>query len=197
MREMTIMGEYLDIKSSAVQVKSEWAGSISIIASSFGAGSAIFYSSLFPKIVNSLILLNPVLDYNATFLNPLEEWGKGSFNDEGYNHLEEKGYLLLDGIHELDAKLIAEFSCIKPYEILSRLDCPVLTIHGDEDSMVPFQISKKYGSPNKKSKFVAISRADHGFIDYDDEEGTTSKSLENQSLVIQHIIKWIKKWGKQ
>jgi uncharacterized protein len=197
MREMTIMGEYLDIKSSADQIKKKWSGAISIIASSFGAGSAILYSSIFPENISSLILLNPVLDYNATFLNPLEDWGKESFNEVGYKNLKEKGYLLLDGIYQLDAKLIAEFACIKPYKVLNHLKCPVLTIHGDKDSMVPFQISKKYGRPNRRSKFVAVSKAEHGFIDWNDDEGTTSKSIENQNFVTEQIIKWIRKWGKR
>jgi uncharacterized protein len=193
MREMTIMGEYLDIVSSAKKIKSKWDGPFSIIASSFGAGSAIFYSYNFPENVNSLILLNPVLDYNSTFLNALEDWGKESFNKEGYRHLEENGYLLLDKIYQLDAKLIAEFACIRPYEALSHLKCPVLTVHGDKDSMVPFEISKRYGRPNRKSKFMAIKNAEHGFVDWIDEIGTAQKSIENQKSVTEQIVKWIKK----
>lgn len=197
MRGMTIMGEYLDVINSAKIIRSEWGHAFTIIASSFGAGPAIYYCSNFPQNVSSLILLNPVIDYTATFLNPLEEWGRESFNDKGYSHLEANGYLLLDGIHELDAKLIAEFSCLKPFKKLKHLKCPVLTIHGDKDSMVPFRISKQYGKPNHKSKFLSMKNAEHGFADWDDENGTTEKSLKNQKEVIDQIGKWIKKWGKK
>lgn len=193
-RDMTIMGEFLDVKSSMDQIAKKWKKKVSILASSFGAGSSILYTVLNPEKVNSLILLNPVIDYNATFLNPIVEWGKDTFNKKGYKHLEENGYILLDGKDALDAKLIAEFQVIKPYEFLKNIKCPVLTIHGDKDSMVPYEISKKYGCPNKNSKFITIKNAEHGFVDWDDDEGTTDLSMKNQKYVTETIIDWIKKW---
>jgi uncharacterized protein len=195
MRDMTIVGEYLDAKSSVNEIEKKWKNRIAIIASSFGAGSSILYASLFPDKIACLILLNPVLDYNATFLNPEVDWAKESFNKKGYQHLEKNGYILLDGEHKLDAKLIAEFEIIRPFEILQTLKCPVLTIHGNEDSMVPYKISKKYGAPNKKSEFITIKDAEHGFIKWDDEEGKDPDSLINQKLVTTDIINWIKKWA--
>src|SRR5205085_2149402 len=78
MRDVTVIGEYLDIKSSINQIRKKWKGKISIIASSFGAGPSILYACLFPENINCLILLNPVLDYNTTFLNPIVDWAKES-----------------------------------------------------------------------------------------------------------------------
>jgi pimeloyl-ACP methyl ester carboxylesterase len=194
MRDMTVIGEYIDVKSSVVEIKKKWKNKIAMIASSFGAGSTILYASVYPEKIGCLILLNPVLDYNATFLNPEVEWAKGSFNKKGYQNLEKKGYLLLDGKHQLDAKLIAEFEILKPFEILQTIKCPVLTIHGNEDSMVPYYISKKYGKPNKRSKFLTIKDAEHGFVKFNDEEGKDSDSIINQQIVTKAIIDWIKKW---
>lgn len=193
MRDMTVVGEYLDVKSSVKQIKQVWKKKIAIVASSFGAGSSILYAALHPANISCLVLLNPVIDYNATFLNPTVDWAKESFNRLGFKHLEEKGFLLLDGKYELGAKLIAEFELVKPYEFLKSLKCPVLTIHGDKDSMVPYKVSKKYGAPNKRSKFITIKNAEHGFVDWDDEEGVTLLSSQNQAQVTKLIIEWISK----
>jgi len=193
-RDMTVVGEYLDIENSVKEVNRRWEKKISIIASSFGAPPSIIYTALFPEKVNCLILLNPVLDYDATFLNPIVEWGKETFNKEGYKYLERNGYILLDGEHELGAKLVAEFRIIKPFEFLENIKCPVLTIHGDKDSLVPYKISKKYGSPNRKSKFITIRNAEHGFVKSNDDEGVSEQSMKNQKRVTEYIIEWIKRW---
>lgn len=194
MRDMTVVGEYIDVKNSVKEINKKFKGKVSIIASSFGACSSILYTAIFPEKINCLVLLNPVIDFNATFLNPIVDWTRDAFNEEGYQHLEKEGYILLDE-HELGAKLIAEFQIIKPVEFLQNIQCPVLTIHGDKDSMVPYKISKKYGCPNKKSKFISIKDAEHGFVDWDDDEGITEQSMINQKQVTKYIIEWITKWG--
>ena len=197
LRDMTVVGEYLDLKNSVAEINKKWNGKISIIASSFGAPSAILYASLYPEKVSCLVLLNPVLDFDATFLNPKVAWGKDTFNKKGYEHLEKEGYILLDGQYQLGAKLIAEFQIIKPYLVLEEIKCPVLTIHGDKDSMVPYAVSKKYGRPNKKSEFITIKKAEHGFVRWDDDDGIKEESKQNQRLVTNYIVNWIKKWATQ
>ena len=196
MREMTVVGELMDVKGSVSAVQASWKGKISIVASSFGAASSILFAALNPEKISCLVLLNPVLDFDATFLNPQVAWGKNTFNKKGFKYLEEKGYILLDGEFELGAKLISEFQLIKPYEYLKMLNCPVLTIHGDRDSMVPYPVSKEYGLPNRRSKFVTIDKAEHGFIKWNDDEGNNIQSKENQKQVTRLLIEWIKKWGR-
>lgn len=193
--DMTIIGELLDIKASAQKIFERWDGEISLIGTSFGAGPVILYAIQNKKRVDCIVLLCPVLDYTATFLKPITPWAKETFNEEGFKHLKEKGYILLDGKFKLGIKLIEEFKVVKPYEILSEIEHPVLTIHGNKDTMVPFKISQKYGAPNKKSQFVPINGADHGFIAFGDDSGESKKSLENKKFVIEKIVKWIEKWG--
>lgn len=193
-RELTVIGELLDIKASAKKIMENWKGKISIIATSFGAGPALLYVAQNKNIVSCLILFCPVLDYKATFLNPIVPWAKDSFNEKGFKELEKRGFLLLDGMFEIGVKMVEEFRIIKPYEYLKNITCPVLTIHGDMDSMVPYEISKKYGSPNEHSKFITLKGADHGFVAYDDETGESEQSQKNKKFVIQEIIQWIEKW---
>lgn len=193
-RELTVMGELVDIKASIKKIKEKWKRKISIIAMSFGAGPAILYTAQNLDTVNCLILLCPVIDYESTFLNPIVPWAKESFNEKGFKDLEEKGFLLLDGVFEIGVKMVEEFRIIKPYEYLKKITCPVLTIHGDRDSMVPYKISKKYGSPNKFSKFVTLKGADHGFVAYGDEAGKSDQSKRNKKIVLKEIIQWIERW---
>lgn len=192
--EITIIGELLDVRASANEIFKRWKNEVAIIATSFGAGPAILYAAQNKDKVKCLVLLCPVLDYVATFLEPMVPWANESFNEAGFRHLDEKGYLLLDGVFEIGAKLIEEFRIIKPYEYLRNVDCPVLTIHGDKDSMVPYEISKEYGTPNKHSKFITLEGADHGFVAFDDETGESEESIKNRNLVIEQILQWIQKW---
>ncbi len=107
--------------------------------------------------------------------------------------MDKKGYLMLNGVFELGAKFIEEFKVIKPYEYLQEVKCPVLTIHGDKDTMVPYEISKKFGIPNEKSKFITLNGADHGFIAFSDETGKSEKSIRNKEFIIKKILEWIEK----
>lgn len=195
-REMTIIGETLDIAASIEQISKRWAGNISIIGMSFAAGPMIISSLQKKSKIKSLVLLCPVLDYVSTFLKPVVPWAKESFNKKGFEHLAKKGFLFLDGEFELGAKLIEEFRIIRPYELLKEIKLPVLIIHGEKDSMVPFRISRKFGKPNKNSHFMTIKNADHGFIDVNDEIGKSNKSIRNKRKVIEATVRWIERWSK-
>lgn len=194
-REMTIIGETLDIAASIEQISAQWDGNISIVGMSFGAGPAIILSSQRMPKIRALVLLCPVIDYVSTFLKPIVPWARGSFNKKGFEHLNKKGFLLLDSEFELGAKLIEEFKVIKPYEFLSETNLPVLVIHGDKDSMVPFKVSKRYGKPNKTSQFIEIRNSDHGFIDVNDETGKSNKSIRNIRKVVEATVAWIERWS--
>ncbi|MDH3975080.1 MAG: alpha/beta hydrolase [Deltaproteobacteria bacterium] len=195
-RDMTIIGENIDVASSVEQISNRWAGDISIIGMSFGAGPTLMYSAQNMSNINCLVLLCPVLDYVSTFLKPIVPWAKDSFNKKGFEHLKKEGFLMLDGEFELGANLIEEFKVIKPYEILKETKLPVLTIHGDNDSMVPFKVSRTYSEPNKKSEFMTIQNSDHGFIDIDDEVGNSNRTIQNKKVVIEAVVTWIEKWCK-
>lgn len=195
-REMTVIGETLDIAASIEQISKRWTGNISIVGMSFGAGPSILYSAPQNRKIKALILLCPVLDYIATFLKPIVPWARDTFNEKGFKYLDKKGFLLLDDEFELGAKLIEEFKVIKPYEILKEIQLPVLVIHGDKDEMVPYQVSRKYGKPNKKSKLITIRNAGHGFNNFDDETGKSMQSILNKRRVIEEVVSWVERWNK-
>lgn len=190
--DMTVSGCLLDVQASMDILSKEYPKGSVIIATSFGAGPAILYAASNKKKLKKLILLCPVLDYHSTFLKPLVPWAKDSFNSKGYKMLEEKGYLLLDEDYKIGAKLVEEFKVIKPYEsLINEVKCPTLIIHGNKDGMVPYVISKNVSEKSKNISLLTINDADHGFVDSEDEEGTSPKSKENISNVIKTVISWI------
>ena len=126
------------------------------MASSFGASSAILYTEKNPGRVKTLVLWNPVLDYEKTFLKSETPWGKTFFNPEGYRDLKTKGYVQIPETEfRISKRMVEEFKQTKPYQILSKFKIPVLTIHGTEDTAVPYLVSKEYGAPNTKSRFIS------------------------------------------
>jgi len=165
--EMTISGELLDLTaviSSVIDKNS----AVGILAVSFGAGASILYTAKNQEIIKTLVLWNPVIDYKKTFLKPQVPWGKTFFNESGYKELNNDGYITITGTKfRIGKKLVEEFSIYEPYKILQGIKCPVLTVHGKKDTKVPFDIAKKYGCPNKNSKFIPVD-SDHGFGDKKD-----------------------------
>ena len=39
----------------------------------------------------------------------------------------------------------------------------MLTLHGDKDTCVPYEVSQLYGTPNPRSQFVTVLDSEHGF----------------------------------
>lgn len=196
-KEMTVIGETIDLEASIKAISKYWRKNIAIIGMSFGAGPAILYAAQESTKINCLVLLCPVIDYISTFLKPVVPWAKDTFNKDGFKQLDDKGFLLLDDDFAIGAKLVQEFKVIKPFESLKTLKLPVLLMHGNKDSMVPYKVSEKYGQVNNLSEFLAIRNAEHGFADKNDDAGTSKKSIKNKQLVIQETIAWIEKWCRR
>lgn len=178
--DVTIEGELKDLENSIKKYDQllEIESKFIIIASSFGAVSSILYTSTHEERIEKLVLWNPVLDFEKTFLKAETPWGKTFFNEKGYSELKKKGYITVPKTDfRFGKKLIEEFGTIKPYQILSTFTIPVLTIHGTEDTSVPYSVSKKYGVPNELSSFIT-HQSDHCFV-----------GIEN--TVIKETVNWV------
>jgi len=181
-KDMTIKGELIDFETSAgiFEKLVRGSGKFVIVASSFGASSSILYTSKYPKRVQKLVLWNPVLDYTKTFLKSETPWGKTFFNEKGYREIESIGHVTIPETEfQIGGNLVKEFKKIKPYKLLSKVKIPVLTIHGTQDTAVPYHVSKEYGTPNRLSRFISLD-TEHTF-----------PSMENK--VIAETVNWITK----
>jgi pimeloyl-ACP methyl ester carboxylesterase len=164
--DVTIRGELIDLERS-IKLFDELIGIQAkhiIVASSFGACSSILYIAQNEERIEKLVLWNPVLDFEKTFLKAITPWGKTFFNARGFEELRNKGYISIPETEfKIGSKLVQEFQEIKPYLVLSGFKIPVLTIHGTKDTSVPYSVSKKYGAPNGDSLFIS-HECDHTFI---------------------------------
>lgn len=177
---VTIAGELSDLEN-AIKEFSRLVGALSkliIIAQSFGAVSSILYTADHQSLIEKLVLWNPVLDLEKTFTKAETPWGKTFFNTKGYQELGEKGYISVpDTDFRFGKNLINEFETVKPYKLLSGFKIPILTIHGTEDTSVPYSISEKYGAPNQCSKFIS-HKCEHTFV-----------GIAN--IVIDETVEWV------
>lgn len=152
-----------------------------VIAASFGAIPVLNIIShvLFRSIIG-LVLLNPVLDLQQTFLHPCFDWPKKSFNENVYEELHRRGYFRLDGKIKIGQQLFREIQNVEPYKKLPEIRVPVLLIHGDVDRYVSYDISGECAGLIKKCDFITVSGADYGFENPQDEK-----------IVINVVKRWV------
>ena len=141
-RGVTIAGEMLDLQS-VIEAATEIApGPVSLVAASFGAVSACLSLRLLAKRVANLVLWNPVLDLEHTFLSPELPWGQDNFGADGRRAVREQGYLLIDGEFQLGRVMWEEFHHYRPANAFAADRTPALVVHGDRDTYVSFDIAK-------------------------------------------------------
>lgn len=178
---MTIRGETDDFLCSLNYVQKKWQLPVIIIAASFGNVSLLnSYSPERWQHIQGLILLNPVLNLQKTFLESTLPWPQKSFHSAAYENLQKDGYFLLDHSLKIGNDLMQEIRTLEQYRNLSRIQLPILMIHGDKDSYVPYEVTREYSSLPKHCEFVTVPDSDHGFPKPADRE-----------LIIQQILQWI------
>jgi len=188
--EISVAGELLDLKAAVDELSKIMAPKV-IIGYSFGGSITVFYSSIYKNTLNSIILLNPALDYFDTFIEAKMDWLPLIFNKDNYEKMKKIGFIQMKPDFMIGAKLIEEFKLLKPYKTLEETDLPVLTIQASKDRIVNPEISKKYGKPNDKSEFFEIEGGGHGFNNFDDEKGISEKTKLNKKILFKKICNWI------
>jgi pimeloyl-ACP methyl ester carboxylesterase len=146
-----------------------------IIASSFGASLALLYLRLegayIPK---KMVLLNPVTDYVATFLKPMCKQMKEIFSAERLSTVYRNGEATFPGVEGapfiLTLPFIIEMHLYRPFETFHDLDIPTLVIHGDNDTAVPYAITRDQALQSPAVTFETIRGADHAFVEPEHEK---------------------------
>jgi len=174
---MTIAGEILDLLSIWNYVKERSESPCSIIASSFGAVSTLEMIHLLRTAPTSIVLWNPVLDLDNTFLNPTLPWGIANFGQGRLPELEKKGFLLIDNHFRLGLALWNEFSLYKPLDKLLYSTLPNLIVHGRYDTSVSYEIAASASKRLHTSSFFSVD-ADHGFSPASTEETVIAKTVD-------------------
>lgn len=180
---VTIAGETEDYYASLEKIQQKWALPVIVVAASFGAVSFLnSYTKYTNDGVRGVVLLNPVLDLQATFLNSEFPQFREAFSQESFDKIKKNGYVMLDRRLKICKDFFEEIQTMKPYKSLYKIKEPVLLIHGERDVCVPIELSFKYTSKIEKCEFITIKNANHGF----------GRKVE-EDKVISTICTWMKK----
>lgn len=172
-----------------------------VVAASFGGGLAACWaadmaaspasSSPRPAApLRGLVLLNPLFDYARRMLFDKPYWGGGGLTDDGLRRLEEDGWLDHYGFR-IGPAMFNELLRLRPHERVRDLDVPLLTVHGDADSMAPYGVSRACTGEARRSEFVTVEGADHGFVRPGDEECTHPDTLRFRDAVYSRALDWM------
>lgn len=176
--DMNISGEYSDLRAIVKFVLGLGYFRIILVGASFASGSIALYLSKHPEEICGLVLWNPVIDYNC-FLQPTVPWAIKYFGKEAIKRIEKQGFSEVGSSKfKIGISLFKDMRTIKPWELLKDLDMPILFIHGDKDSYVPYEDSVKYSSKMQNSKLITIKDSDHGFSEKESRREAINETVK-------------------
>jgi pimeloyl-ACP methyl ester carboxylesterase len=191
MEDLTLFGGVSDVAASRAQLQRHVEGKrgVILIAASFGGGLAVLHAAQQPP--DALVLLNPNLDYAANWVGETRQRHQPiSLPSEMARKLQTQGWVPRGEFH-LSRAMMNEVIHVRPADYMSTLPCPTLTIHGNKDSMVSFDIARDNHKTAGASIFVSIDGADHGFIVPGDETLVDPQTAAYRMQVIDQVVSWI------
>lgn len=164
--DLTVSGEAKDIESAVKFLQKQGYEKFGILAASFAGGPAVLYSAEHQDIVKALCLQYPILEYQM-ILDPQLPWPKENFGPEQMKKLNDEGFLEINQgtkyKFRLGKKLFQEMLELEPFKSLKDIRVPLLFLHGDKDTYVPYDDSVLYSKLAPVAKLITIEGADHGF----------------------------------
>ena len=166
-----------------------------VVAASFGGGLSVCWAAAAAAAgrgasPRGLVLLNPLFNYGKRMVFDKPYWNGGGLTEDGLRSLAERGWLDHNGFR-IGPAMFNELLHLQPYARVRDLDIPLITIHGDADSMVPHDISRRCTGEVRDSEFVTVEGADHGFIHPDDEDYTHPDTLRFRDAVYKKALEWM------
>ncbi|MFW5420983.1 alpha/beta fold hydrolase [Nocardiopsis sp. CNT-189] len=177
-RGVTVAGEMLDLQSVIEHALGAWHEPLSVLAASFGAVSSSLLLPVLGDRIDSLVLWNPVLDLEHTFLNPELPWGVENFSPGQQRELDTSGQLLIDGEFPLSPIMWREFSLYDPLGTYTSSRIPSLVVHGDQDGYVSYDIARAAASARAHTDFHTVQGSDHGFDSTEREDEAIRVSVD-------------------
>ena len=173
--EISIQQQVDDLRSAIYFVKQSGYTEIGLLGLSLGGLCAIL---AYEEDIKTLILWAPVT--NKKKLNIMvERWIE--------HEIQTKGYLLVKDNetgreYKVSKNILIENRTINQQQILSKIICPVLIIHGTRDSIIPleYSLSAMQYLP-KDSKLEIIDGEDH-------------RLMKKFNLVIDASLHWLKNY---
>lgn len=163
--DLTVTGEKRDLESAIEFLQKLGYEEFGILAASFGGGAVSLFIGEHPHIVKALILWNAAIDYH-NMLEPKVPWTKENFGKEAMEKLEKQGFIEIGSRKfKVGKALFKELRKLHPWKGLQKVEIPMLFIHGDKDTYVPYEDSVKYSNLFRNAKLETIKGGEHGFHD--------------------------------
>lgn len=192
MIELTLAGVVNDIEAAArAATDATGCSQVHIVGMSFGGGLSAHWASTTRRVVSSVVMFAPVLDYEEDTLGQYRMLSDGAMTPSAARTLNRTGSLQAGGIR-YGAALLNELPHFSGVRAVSRLSCPCLIVHGDADSIVPFSSSKRVAKENPGCRLVNIPGTDHGFGVEDDEDLTSPETKRKHREVFDVVAKFFK-----
>lgn len=173
----TIKCQEKDILSAVKFLQKKGYNSFGILGASFAGGAVSLFSAKHEKIMKFVILWYSIIDYNS-ILHPELPWPKKYFSNIK-DDIKTRGCVEVGSSKfKMGKELVKEMEKLKPWKELQKLKIPILFVHGDKDTYVPYEDSLKY-SRLLKAKMKTIRGAEHGF----------EKNKKEASKIVVEFIK--------
>jgi uncharacterized protein len=183
--EMTIEGELMDMAEALRLVEEKGYAHIALLAASFGGGIGTLFTADNQERLRCLCLWDPVLNYEHTFLNPTLPWIRER-KSHMKSEIESQGWTTLGSRQvKVGKALFEQMEIYKPYEALKEITLPLVIIHGDKDTKVPYEDSKEYVTRAKNGRLITIEGAEHGFHEAWERKIAIQKTVEFITTNIQ------------
>ncbi|MEN9328066.1 MAG: hypothetical protein RI947_874 [Candidatus Parcubacteria bacterium] len=164
-KDFTISGEMIDLETMVGFIKEKDYTWVGLVGCSFGGGIASLYAGANADVIQALCLVNPVLDYAETFLNPTTEWTKKYMTD-AEKRIAKDGFIELGSAHyRIGPALIDEIKEYSPYELLEKYYGNLLIVQGDQDEILNHQelYTQFINLESDTKRMEIIKGARHGF----------------------------------
>jgi len=156
---------------------------------SFGGGLAAFWGATTAKSILGIVMFAPVIDYQEDTLGKdgvterlIAQPFRDELNTQEFVEIEEVRY---------GRALINEIPYINGLEGIKRASCDVLIVHGDADSVVPYDSSERFAPLNSRCRLVNIPGTDHGFGVEGDEDLNWPETKAKHREVFQLVRNFI------
>ncbi len=169
---ITVAKQVKDLKDAIKFMRSKGYSEIALTGSSLGGLDCLL---AYDEGIITMVLWAPVTKANmpSAFKSP-----------ESRRELKEKGIVTITnkkGVFRVSKEFLDERTSLNLKELLYRIACPVLIVHGDHDKIIPLEDSREtLELLPKGSRLEVIKGADHHFTGRVDE-------------IIGVTVEWIKK----
>lgn len=163
--DMTIKGETEDLGFAVKFLQEKGYKEFGILGASFGGGAVSLFTSSHPETVRALALWNAGIDYSSK-ITPVTPWGKKYFGKPAFDRAEKFGFTEISSKKfKVGKNLMDEIKILEPWKGLTKVNNPILFVHGNKDSFIPYSDSVKYSKLFKNAKLVTVEGSEHGFHD--------------------------------